>query len=163
MSPRLEERSRRSSPSLAIVCGRLKMASLRSSRLGRNFPDILLSDLNMPGISGFELLSAVRDWFPAIRVIAMSGDFSGTGIPPRVCADAFYEKGSRLGYLLQVVEAMASGECPSFLQRPSAPAPIWIPSNGHDSCREADQALCQPIQPAVRAHVHATSVPELDS
>jgi CheY-like chemotaxis protein len=162
MSPRLEERSRRSSPSSAIVCGRLRMASLRLSRW-QELPDILLSDLNMPGISGVELLSAVREWFPAIRVIAMSGDFSGVGMPPRVCADAFYEKGSRLAYLLQVVETMASAECPSFLQRPSAPAPTWIPGNGHASCREADQAICQPIQPAVRAHVHATSVPELDS
>ena len=38
-------------------------------------PEILLSDLNMPGMSGFELLSVVRQRFPAIQVIAMSARF----------------------------------------------------------------------------------------
>ena len=34
----------------------------------------------MPGMSGFEFLSVVRRRFPEIRVIAMSGAFSGSGI-----------------------------------------------------------------------------------
>jgi CheY-like chemotaxis protein len=41
----------------------------------QELPDIILSDLNMPGMSGFELLSVVRRRFPAIQVIAMSGGF----------------------------------------------------------------------------------------
>lgn len=68
--------------------------------IGLETPDILLSDPNMPGVSGFELLTVVRDGFPVIQVIAMSGDFSGVSMPPEVCAAAFYEKGSRLDYLL---------------------------------------------------------------
>ena len=43
----------------------------------KEIPDIILSDLNMPGMSGFELLSVVRRRFPAIPMIAMSGAFSG--------------------------------------------------------------------------------------
>ncbi len=131
--------------------------------IGREIPDILLSDLNMPGISGFELLSVVRDWFPAIQAIAMSGDFSGVGVPPGVCADAFYEKGSHPDYLLQVVEAMSNTERPSSLHRPSTPAPIWIPSSQHDSSREADLASSQPLQLAARADIHAPCVAKLDS
>jgi CheY-like chemotaxis protein len=99
-------------------------------------PDIILSDLNMPGMSGFELLSVVRRRFPAIQVIAMSGAFSGDGVPPGVAADAFYEKGTSLRSLLQIVEAMTHPKYPS-VQHPSTLAPIWIPSNGHDLSGEA--------------------------
>ena len=101
------------------------------SEIQKSVPDILLSDLNMPGMSGFELLSVVRRRFPAIQVIAMSGAFSGNGVPLGVAADAFYEKGSNPGSLLEIVKVMAHGKR-SSVQHPSAPAPIWIPKNGHD-------------------------------
>ncbi len=103
----------------------------------REIPDILLSDLNMPGMSGFELLSVVRRRFPAIQVIAMSGAFSGDAVPAGVAADAFYEKGSRPGSLLQIVEAMTRSERPPSFQHPDTLAPIWIPTNGHDPSGEA--------------------------
>ena len=67
-------------------------------------PDILLSDLNMPGMSGFELLAVVRRQFPAIQTIAMSGGFSGNEVPSGVAADAFYEKGSSVPALLRLIE-----------------------------------------------------------
>ncbi|HMD21424.1 MAG TPA: response regulator [Alloacidobacterium sp.] len=105
--------------------------------LRNEIPDILLSDLNMPGMSGFELLSVVRRRFPAIKVIAMSGTFSGDGIPPGVAADAFYEKGTNLESLLQIIEAMTRSERQLDLQHSSLMAPIWIPRNGHDSSGEA--------------------------
>lgn len=53
-------------------------------------PDFLLSDLNMPGMSGFDLLRVVRRQFPSIRVITMSGAFSGDKIPSGVAAEAFF-------------------------------------------------------------------------
>ena len=57
-------------------------------------PDLILSDLNMPGMSGFEFLSVVRRRFPSIRVIAMSSAYAGVDLPPGVAADVFYQKGS---------------------------------------------------------------------
>jgi CheY-like chemotaxis protein len=98
-------------------------------------PDILLSDLDMPGMSGFELLSVVRRRFPAIQVIAMSGALSGNTVPTGIVADAFYEKGSSPGALLEMVRAMAQAER-SSVQHPKTLAPIWIPKNGHDPSGE---------------------------
>jgi DNA-binding NtrC family response regulator len=70
-------------------------------------PELLLSDLNMPGISGSELLSEVRRRFPAIRTIAMSGSFRGDEAPSGVAADGFYQKGSSVVALLRMMETMA--------------------------------------------------------
>jgi CheY-like chemotaxis protein len=67
-------------------------------------PEILLSDLNMPGMSGFKLLSVVRGVYPAIYVIATSGAFSGKNVPPGVSADAFYEKATSLSFLFEVIK-----------------------------------------------------------
>lgn len=94
----------------------------------REIPDILLSDLNMPNMSGFELLSVVRRRFPSVRVIAMSGAFCGDQIPCGVIADAFYAKGSGVAALLKVIESLP------FANRQSRemPEPIWIQRNGHD-------------------------------
>jgi CheY-like chemotaxis protein len=57
-------------------------------------PDAIISDLNMPQMSGFEFLSVVHTRFPSIPVMAMSGlsDF-GDQVPDGVFADAFYAKG----------------------------------------------------------------------
>src|ERR1700677_1098185 len=70
-------------------------------------PDILLSDLNMPGMSGFELLSVVRRRMPSIYVIATSGAFSGGEVPHGIAADAFYEKATGLPSLLQLIQSAA--------------------------------------------------------
>src|ERR1700728_3574726 len=99
------------------------------SELRWEVPDIILSDLNMPGMSGFEFLSVVRRRFPTVKVIAMSSAFAVDDIPLGVAADAFYQKGSNLGSLLQIMEGMTLPE-PLSLAHSSAPAPIWVEWNG---------------------------------
>jgi CheY-like chemotaxis protein len=74
----------------------------------KEVPNILLTDLNMPRMSGFELLSVVRRRFPSIQTIAMSGTFQGDEVPSGVAADAFFQKGSSLGALLRVMENLPS-------------------------------------------------------
>jgi CheY-like chemotaxis protein len=95
------------------------------TEIREDLPDVVLSDLNMPGMSGFELLSVVRRRYPAIRAIAMSGAFSGDSVQPGVAADAFYEKASGLDSLLQIMEAITDpAEQPT--EKPRTPAPFWI-------------------------------------
>ena len=64
------------------------------SQLRRSLPDIIISDLNMPRMSGFELLTVVRIRFPHIPVVAMSGAYdSSDHFPDGLIADAVYPKG----------------------------------------------------------------------
>jgi CheY-like chemotaxis protein len=102
------------------------------SELRNGIPDIILSDLNMAGMSGFELLSVIRRRFPAVQIIAMSGAYSGKGIPPGVAADAFYEKGSDLAALLRIIDGMSQPKRAQTLHQNGALTPIWISHNGYD-------------------------------
>ncbi|MBZ5555004.1 MAG: response regulator [Acidobacteriia bacterium] len=56
-------------------------------------PDVIISDLHMPRMSGYELLAAVRQKFPNIPVIAMSSSFKREEGLPGIFADAFLYKG----------------------------------------------------------------------
>jgi CheY-like chemotaxis protein len=106
------------------------------AEMRRETPDILLSDLNMPGMSGFELLSVVRRRFPSVQTIAMSGAFHGDEVPSGVAADAFYQKGSSVGSLLRIMETLPPAERPLMHQPSSALAPVWIQRSGSDACGE---------------------------
>lgn len=88
-------------------------------------PDILLSDLNMPGMSGFELLSVVRRLYPQIHVIATSGAYSGNTVPKGIAADGFHEKASGMASLFELLDTAALLGHPSFFSH-RTPTPLWI-------------------------------------
>ena len=98
----------------------------------KEVPEVLISDLNMPGMSGFELLSVVRRRFPMMNTVAMSGAFCGDEVPSGIAAHAFYQKGSSTGSLLKILRAFPRQE-QSFFRQPAASVPIWIHGNGRDS------------------------------
>lgn len=103
----------------------------------REMPDILLSDLSMPGMSGFELLSVVRQRFPVILTVAMSGAYAGSDVPSGIAADAFYAKGGGVEELLQILQTLPLAERHSA-QTCSATAPLWI----HRSKSDTSQGAC---------------------
>lgn len=96
-------------------------------------PDVLVSDLKMPNMSGFELLSIVRKRFPAISVIVLSGEFTPI-TSPIVLADRYVQKGTRsASQLKEMVRELLSASPLRAQPAKSAPAPTWIPraSNGY--------------------------------
>ena len=110
----------------------------------QEMPDILLTDLNMPDMSGFELLSVVGLRFPAVHKIAMSGAYLGTEVPSGVSADAFYRKGSGMESLLHILGAL-----PQIKRRAPQPsssaAPLWIHRNDHGCAPETCVTISCPV------------------
>ena len=95
-------------------------------------PDLIVSDLKMPNMSGFELLSIVRRRFPQIPTIAVSGEFQGPAEPLGVLADAFLPKPFRFDELMATIANLLENAPP----RPAIKrdrAPVWVPRNGEYS------------------------------
>jgi CheY-like chemotaxis protein len=103
-------------------------------QLKKHLPNVVLSDLNMPQMSGFEFLSVVRRRFPQLSVIAMSfASHSGDGVPGGVIADAFYVKGhSDPETLLSTVADLIRTAAAHAVDHTRESAPVWIPRNGKD-------------------------------
>src|ERR1700733_4385172 len=90
-------------------------------------PDIILTDLRMPGMSGFELLSIVRRRFPHIPTIAISGEYMMTNMPLGLLVDLFFQKG---GYtpdqlLSKINEVIAASPIRPHLGKHDL-APLWV-------------------------------------
>jgi CheY-like chemotaxis protein len=104
-------------------------------QLKRGAPDLILSDLNMPQMSGFEFLSVVRRRFPEVLVVAMSGAYgAGDAVPGGVIADAFYAKGqNKPEVLLTLIADLFKTSASQVIAHTRQSAPVWIPRNGKDA------------------------------
>ncbi|MGD0892024.1 MAG: response regulator [Terracidiphilus sp.] len=109
------------------------------AQLRNDIPDILVSDLNMPGMSGFELLSVVRRRFPSVQAIAMSGAFSGDEVPSGVAAHCFYQKGSSVGSLIKMMNALPRQDR-SAASHTTESEPIWIQLSGAGNSDRSDNS-----------------------
>jgi CheY-like chemotaxis protein len=90
-------------------------------------PDIIISDLRMPGMSGFELLSVVRRRFPHIPTIAVSGEYILATMPLGLLVDHFFQKG---GYtpeqlLAKMKEVIAASPIRPHLAKQDV-CPLWV-------------------------------------
>lgn len=100
-------------------------------QLRKLLPDVIISDLNMPRMSGFEFLSVVRRRFPEISTVAMTGACDGDDLPPGAIADAFYPKGGNVTKLFRILENLFGTSGRRSHHRELGPA--WIPRNGNTS------------------------------
>lgn len=96
-----------------IDCELAGSAAQARKLLGRTGFDLVISDLNMPGESGFDLFRYVSSQYPGVRFVIMTGcgdsrtksEARGMGI------DAYIEKPFRLFDLMHVVKSLAP-DCP---------------------------------------------------
>ena len=96
--------------------------------LKRALPDLIISDLRMPNMNGFEFLSVVRRRFPQLPVIAVSGEFATAGVPASVLADAYFEKGNyAIGDLLSTISQLLAAPPTRPRDSKGCTTPVWIP------------------------------------
>jgi len=91
-------------------------------------PDIIISDLRMPNMSRFELLSIVRRRFPHIPTIGISGEFILASMPLGLLADHFFQKGGYAPEQLKTKMKELISESPIRAHIGKVDrAPLWIP------------------------------------
>jgi len=95
--------------------------------LSKSLPDMIISDLDMPRMSGFEFLAVVRKRFPHIPTIAISGEYI-TSEDSRLLADAFLQKGHYTikQLFLEVAKLLAVSPIRSEREK-SDIAPLFVP------------------------------------
>jgi CheY-like chemotaxis protein len=93
-------------------------------------PDMIISDLRMPNMSGFELLSIVRRRFPHLPTIGISGEFILATMPLGLLVDHFFQKGEYTPDELKVKmkELIADSPIRPHIGK-AEKAPLWIPRN----------------------------------
>ncbi len=115
-------------------------------------PDLIVTDLKMPNMSGFEFLSIARRRFPQIPTIAISGEFDPPVKPLGVLADAFFAKPFRFEELrAKITELLREGPPRPAIKRDQAP--VWVPRNGEYyviTCTDCLRSFSIPAEKSVR-------------
>ena len=100
------------------------LAQLRS-----DIPDLIISDLNMPRMSGFEFLKVMCVRFPKMPLVGLSGVYDSNDLSPgRLMVDAIYPKGRCNPATLGQIVADLLRETPARENsHASQPPPVQMP------------------------------------
>ena len=91
-------------------------------------PDLLVTELNLPHMSGFELLSVVRTRFPQIAAIAASSEYTVVNLPAETICDGFIAKGPNLCFeLVEEIRRLISLSPIRASRARNDAVPVWIP------------------------------------
>ncbi len=120
-------------------------------------PDLLVTELNLPHMSGFELLSVVRKRFPMISVIATSGEYTAITMPHEAICDVFVPKSAEFfPELIAEARALISQSPIRGAQPKATVAPVWIPRSASGyivlTCPECLRSFSAPESKSARAH-----------
>jgi CheY-like chemotaxis protein len=139
---------------LCAIDGFDGLAALKDS-----LPDLIISDLQMPNMDGFEFLSVIRQRFPQLPVIVISGEFTGFDVPHSVLADAFFEKSQYTPDRLIAQIATLVRKAPLRSDAAKPKAPVWIPHAECDrvsvTCTNCLRTTSIPAPPSSGAHTAA--------
>jgi DNA-binding NarL/FixJ family response regulator len=73
----------------AMVCtGAFADAGKLILKIEQSLPDVVLMDINMPGVSGIEAVKTIKDKFPAIRILMQTVFDDNDKIFAAICAGA---------------------------------------------------------------------------
>ena len=116
-------------------------------RIREKVPDLVITDLRMPNMNGFELLAVLRSKFPQIPTVAISGEFFVVDVKIAPIADAFFQKGSYAPPELhrKIAELLSSPP-----QREASPnqGTVWTPTGDSPVMLTCTSCLRTfPIQP----------------
>jgi CheY-like chemotaxis protein len=96
-------------------------------KMQQSLPDLVITDMRMPNMNGFELLSVIRTRFPELPTIAISGEFLAVHIEEGSLADAFFQKGnySMPEFLGKIADLLGR----PLKRKPKAqPSTVWAPT-----------------------------------
>jgi two-component system, NarL family, invasion response regulator UvrY len=81
-------------------------------------PDVILLDLSMPGLTGFDALPEIRQVAPEAKVIVLSGFVASTTAPKvlEIGASLFIEKGADPEEIVAAIEEVAAKKLPVLLR-----------------------------------------------
>jgi two-component system, NarL family, nitrate/nitrite response regulator NarL len=95
-----------------LVAGTATTAESLLELLNKQIPDLLLLDIEMPGINGLEVALSIRNKFPALKIVLLSGTIHDLYIKKAINSgvSGYFHKSVSPDYLLQSLHQIMLGE-----------------------------------------------------